>query len=254
MAKNTEMTIPEPAAIEISPGPGALLSAIVSLAKDPSVDVAKLQALLNMQERMESRQSEAEFNRAFHDMEAKLPRIKKNGEVEYKGAKAFKFAKWEDVDASIRPILREHGFSLSFNTGPRQGDGGGLVITGELLHTAGHSKKASIPLPLDSSGGKNNLQGAGSTFSYGARYVTRMLLNIITEGDDDSGVRGGMVFITPEHQAEIQTLIGETKTDVARFLAVMSPESHDLSEVDDRDFTRLRNALAQKKVQMEKKS
>ncbi len=201
--------------------PGELLSAIVMLARDPSVDVSKLDALLKMQERMEGRQAEAEFNRAFHEMEPKLPRIKKNGDVEYQGKKAFKFARWEDVDEGIRPILREHGFSLSFNTVPRQGEGGGLVVSGTLLHTAGHSRSASIPLPLDASGGKNNLQGAGSTLSYGKRYATQMLLNITTEGQDDDGVRGGMRFITPAQVTEIEKLLKDTKSDVGRFLQMM---------------------------------
>ena len=238
----------------VNDGPGALLSAIVQLAKDPAVDVAKLEALLGMQARMEGRQAEAEFNRAFHAMEPNLPRVKKNGHVEYKKGdkveKAFKFARWEDVDAGIRPILREHGFSLAFDTAPRQGDGGGLVVTGTLLHTAGHSRSSSIALALDSSGGKNNIQGIGSTFSYGARYVTRMLLNIVTEDDDDDGVRGGVVFLSPEESAELLALVTETNTQEGRFLAVMCSDVRSIEEVEAKDFVRLKNALLQKRASM----
>lgn len=229
-----------------------LLSAIVLMAKDPAVDVEKLSALMAMQERMEARGAVAAFNTAFAAMEPLLPRIKKNGQVEYKNKdgkleKAFRFSKWEDVDNSIRPILRSHGFSLSFETAPRAGDGGGLVVTGTLLHVAGYSKSSSIPLALDSSGGKNNIQAAGSTFSYGCRYTTRMLLNLISEGDDDDGVRGGMTFVTAEEAAELTALIAATATNPANFFAVMvSDEVRSIEEVQHADFGRLKQALVVK--------
>jgi len=206
-----------------------MLGAIMVLVKDPGVDVAKLDALLNMQRQMEDRQAEQLFNTAFHEMEGRLPRIKKNKWVEYKNKtsgnmeKSFKFATWEDVDAAIRPLLREFGFSLAFNSEPRTAEGGGLIITGVLMHTGGHSKKASIPLPLDTSGGKNNLQGAGSTFSYGKRYVTQMLLNIVTEGEDDDGnsSTAGLQYIDETQLKRIKGLLADAKADEAAFLDFM---------------------------------
>lgn len=251
-ARNAVATARENPPPVITEGPGALLSAIVALAKDPSVDVAKLDALLQMQGRMEDRQAEAEFNRAFHEMEPNLPRIKKNGDVEYKNKqtgqmeKSFKFARWEDVDAGIRPILREHGFSLAFDTATRQGEGGGLVITGTLMHTSGHKKQASVPLPLDTSGGKNNLQGAGSTFSYGKRYTTQMLLNIVTEGQDDDGVKGGIQYIGPGQIAHIRKLLDETKTNEIRFLETIG--ILEVEEIKVSEFTIAVNLLNAKKA------
>ena len=240
-----------PAPAIIAEGPGALLNAIVMLAKDPAVDVTKLQALLEMQGRMEAKDAEREFNRAFSEMEPKLPRIKKNGDVEYKNKntglmeKSFKFGKWEDVDSAIRPILREHGFSLSFDTQPRQGDGGGLICNGTLLHTGGHSKRASIALPLDASGGKNNLQGMGSSFSYGKRYTTTMLLNLVFEGDDDDGQKGGLQYITPEQIATIKRLIAETNTNEVRFLETIGVG--EIAEIKQGEFVIAANLLNSKK-------
>lgn len=246
-SKNAIAAAPTNLPAVVDENPGSMLAAIVALAKDPSVDVTKLQALMGMQERMEARGAETQFNQAFAEMEPKMPRIKRDGTVEYKDKAAFKFARWETVDAGIRPILREHGFSLSFNTSPRQGEGGGLNITGTLLHTAGHSKSATIPLPLDSSGGKNNLQGAGSTLSYGKRYTTTMLLNIVTEGEDDDGKKGGMQYIGPGQIAQIKKLIGETNTNEIRFL-----ETIGVSEIQDiavGEFAIAVNLLNSKKAQ-----
>lgn len=190
----------------VTEGPGALLNAIVQMASDPSVDADKLEKLLAMQERMEARQAERQFNEAYARLSHDLPRIKKDGGVEYKGKEAFRFATWENIDRVIRPMLQAEGFALSFDTSPRTGEGGGIVITGTLSHIAGHKRTASIPLALDNSGGKNNIQGMGSTFSYGKRYTATALLNIVTEGDDDDGKRGGTKYITAEEADELADL------------------------------------------------
>ena len=226
------------------------LDLITRAAADPNVDVAKMQALLDMQERIMGRQAEMEFNTAFSAMEPKIPRIKKDGLVEYKGSKAFKFATWEAIDHAIRPILREHGFSLSFQTAPAPN---GMTVTGTLLHTSGHSRSSSILLAVDTSGGKNAIQGTGSTFSYGCRYTTRMLLNIVTD-DDDDGRRGGMEFITPAQVDQLLAAMNSTKTDIDRFFQVMGIEAATVSEIEARDLPRLLNALETKRQKMEGKS
>jgi hypothetical protein len=163
-------------------------------------------------------QAEQQFNEAFHRLQLEMPRIKKDGAVEYKGKEAFKFATWEAIDAVIRPILQREGFSLSFDSAQRQGDGGGIVVTGKLSHTGGAHRTASIPVPLDTSGGKNAIQGYGSAMSYGRRYTATALLNIVTEGEDDSGVRGGVKFIDEVRLAQITALIVETKSDRNRLM------------------------------------
>jgi ERF superfamily len=210
--------------------PGSLLQAIVALAKDPSVDVNKLQALLDMQRGMESRAAEAEFNRDFIAMQERLPRIKKDGSLLYPVNKnqpdgpqrlVSKYAKWETIDEAIRPILKDHGFALSFTTAPRTGDGGGLIVTAILRHRAGHSTETPIPIPLDTSGGKNNIQGYGSALSYGKRYAATAALNVIAEGEDDDGKLAGMKFITAEQVAELGALLKETGSDEARYLQIL---------------------------------
>jgi hypothetical protein len=202
----------------ITEGPGALLSAIVGMARDPTVDVAKLDALLHMQERMEAREAEREFAAAFGRLSADLPRVKKNGTIDLgvdkqsgKARGQLPFARWEDVDTVIRPIMTREGFTLSFDSEPRPGEGGGLIVTGKLMHRDGHVRTASIPLALDTGPGRNNLQAQGSTLSYGKRYCAEMLLNIVREGEDDDGKRGSTKFITPEQVEELVALCKQAK-------------------------------------------
>ena len=224
----------------IPEGPGALLSAIIQMSRDPSVDVAKLEALLGMQERMEARQAEAMFNQALHAAQQEMPRVAKNSTIKLgEGKGSIPFASFEDVDAALRPIMQRHGFSLSFDMQTK--DGGGAVITGTLRHSAGHAKTASIPLALDSGPGRNNLQAMGSTFSYGRRYVTEMFFNIVRTGADDDGVRGGMRFITDAQVGQIEALIRQSGSDRTAFLRWAGVD--DLAEVETKNFTALVNAL-----------
>lgn len=198
-------------------GPGALLSAIVGLAKDPEFDVNKLQALMGMQERLEDRQAERAFVRALHDAQAEIPAIAKNGTVAL-GKGSYAFATWEDMDKVLRPIMDKHGFTLSFDMAMRPGEGGGAIITGTLMHADGHSKSAAIPLALDGGPGRNALQAMGSTMSYGRRYVTEMLFNLVRKGADDDGVRGGKKFITEEQAGELRELAKQAGRQEGPFL------------------------------------
>lgn len=212
-----------PMAVSLPEQPGTLLSAIVTMACDPKVDVAKLDALLKMQERLEERQAEREFAAAYSRLSAKLPRIKKEGTIDLgkddkgKARGAIPFARWEDIDKIIRPLMAEEGFSLLFTSLQRAETGGGLIVTGTLMHRDGHSRSASMPLPLDTGPGRNNLQAGGSTLSYGKRYCAEMLLNIVREGADDDGRAGGAKRITPDQLAELRRLMVDTQTEDARF-------------------------------------
>lgn len=228
----------------------SLLNFVAQAVKDPAIDVTKLEALLRMQREIVADDSKAQFNRDFMALSAVLPRIKKNGTLEYPDKKTgkiipvSKYAKWEDIDKAIRPLLESHGFALSFSTEPRQG--GGLIVRAILRHRAGHSTETPIPIPLDTSGGKNDIQGYGSALSYGKRYAATAALNIIAEGEDDDGVRGGMRFVDASQEAELNALIEQTGTDATHFLSLMC-NARSTSEVEERDFVRLKNALLEKK-------
>jgi hypothetical protein len=233
--------------------PQSLLPAIIQLAKDREVDADKLERLLAMQERMEVRQAENEFNAAFVRMQPQLPRIKKDGSLKYPVDKnkpdgpqrlISKYATWEAIDGVIRQILADYGFALSFTTDVTAN--GILIVTAILRHSAGHSTKTpGPPLPCDSSGGKNNIQGWGSAMSYGKRYAATAALNLITEGEDDDGKLAGMAFIKAEQVEELQKLIEETGADERRFLDIMAVQH--LGEIQQGAFAAARNMLLQKK-------
>ncbi len=155
-----EPTAEQPPAV-ISEGPGALLGAIVQLAKDRAVDVTKLQALLGMQERMEERQAARLFDEALGRAQAAMPRVPKNGIVDLGGGqRKVRLGKWEDLDTVVAPIAAAEGFSYTFSEERCDANG----IRWEATFRAfGHREKNGITLPADTSGGKNAVQARGST-------------------------------------------------------------------------------------------
>lgn len=165
-----------------------MLAIISKAASDPKTDVAKMQSLLDMHERLQTKQAEIAFNSSMARLQKVLPRITKKGMIEFTDkknqARATPFARYEDIDAAIRPLYIKEGFSISFDS--KYGTDG-LTITATISHELGHSRSCEMRLPLDSSGSKNTLQATGSSLSYGKRYTVCMLLNIITTDEDDDG-------------------------------------------------------------------
>ena len=229
--------------------PTTLLSAIVQLARDPAVDPGKLSAMLDMQERLERRQAEGEFKQALYAAQRQVPRVVKNGVIKLgEGKGSIPFAKWEDVDAVLRPVMEANGFSVRFDMQPREGGGG--IIQATLDHVGGHSVTATMPLPADSGPGRNNLQAIGSTLSYGKRYLVEMLFNIVRTNEDDDGRAGGARIITLDQAAEIKGLLLETKADETLFLRHFGVDS--VSSLDAKQYTAAINMLNQKKAKQAK--
>jgi hypothetical protein len=222
---------------------GQILRGILS---DPTVPADKLEMLWRMSKEMLAEERREAFDTAFAAMSRVLPQVRRDGLIELtkEGKKVglIPFARWEDMDELIRPILAEYGFALTFTT--IEHATGKLCIRGELMRE-GHSRFAEIPLPADTGPGRNSLQAVGSTISYGKRYCAEMLLNIVRRGQDDDGNAGGNIPITPAQVKELQALITDTKSDRAKFLEWSGVKS--LEEIPAREFVRLKNALNTKK-------
>lgn len=168
----------------------AVLSIIERVAMDPAADIDKLERMLAMQERLVARDAKAAYDAAMADLQENLPVITKAGEIKNKsGQTASKYAEYDDIMAAIKPLLKQHGFSITFK--PETVDDK-VRVTGIVSHKGGHQESTAITLPFDNSGFKNDVQGFGSSASYAKRYALIMLLNIVTsEGDDDGQAGGG---------------------------------------------------------------
>lgn len=233
--------------------PGGFMAIIDKIAALDNIDVDKLERMMQMQMQWEAQQNKKNFDACMTRISHRLAhvRIFKNKSVGYdidkndksKGTKeAFKYTPVEDIDKVVRPILNEEGMAVSYDTEPSSIQGWHTVII-KLSH-GGHSELSRIPLPLDVSGGKNNTQGMGSTYSYGKRYTLCAAFNIITVGEDDDA-QGGP--ISDEQSAEIKQGLKDTSVDVIKFLKILKAES--VEEIRTKDYRRAITAIDAKRWQ-----
>lgn len=242
-------TMPIPAANEDA----AMINMIERAARDPSVDIAKMERLFEMHAQMRAERAKREFWAAFSVMQPELPTIGRNGQImtnekNAKGEKTgnqvkqSKYALWEDIDEAARPIYSKRGFSLSFRISqtPER-----LTTTAVLAHRSGHFEETAFASPIDSTGSKNNVQGWGSAFSYGKRYTGTAILNIVTRGEDDDGKKAGeAATITEEQVIILRDIILAVEADEAKFAAYMGVAK--LSELPATAFDRAKAALSKK--------
>ena len=159
-------------------------------------------------------------------------------------------------EGRARLKLTEEGFGLSFKILPRPE--GGLNVCAVLRHTGGHTETGDpMPVPLDTTGGKNNLQGYGSSLSYGKKYAAFAALNIITEGEDTDGnqPRDTGEVISGAQLDVLRTLLAECSTDPTasavnerHFIAKMGLDLRSLADARPDQFPALRTALMTKRA------
>lgn len=222
--------------------PTSIMEVLARAAANPRVDVNKLQALLEMQQKVELRQAEVEFNAALARLMPRLPRIEKNGVIpDNLGKIRSRFARYEDIDRVTRPLLADEGFSVSFRTEDIGHDK--VRIIGTLAHRMGHARESSVTVPISAPPKATGTQAVGSSVSYGKRYVVCNMLNIITVGEDTDG-QAEAKPITEEQILNIETMIQDTKADRRKFLAWM--EVGKIEDITDGDYDKAIKALQAK--------
>lgn len=195
----------------------SLIDVIAQAARDPSVDIDKMERLIAMQERVQSREAETAYYAALAEMQPNLPVIDERGGIKNRdGVVQSTYALWEDVNEALRPVLAEHGFSLTFKVERSESE---ISVTGILAHRGGHREQTRLGLPSDTSGSKNAVQAVGSSASYGKRYTAYALLNITTTGEDDDGNKAGAKHpISVKQYDELQIKMAEKDVDETAFV------------------------------------
>lgn len=169
-----------------------MFSLVMSAATNPDVDAGKMTALVDLQMRMMDYQKAEQFAKAKVAALREMPTIGKNGAIVVKGVEQSKYAKFEDIQHVVDPILHRHGLVISFEIGQL---GNRVSVRPVLTHTSGHVEKGeAMPLDIDTTGSKNATQGAGSAATYGKRHAMIAALNLRVAGvgmpDDDGNGAG----------------------------------------------------------------
>jgi hypothetical protein len=164
----------------------ALMRIIDRAANDPQLDVAKLQALLEVRERWEAAEARRAFVRALNAFKADPPRILKNKQVSFTGT-SYRHATLDQVCDQIGEALARHGLSHRWDVTQTENL---IRVACVLTHEMGHSERVQLEGMPDDSGKKNRIQQIGSTVTYLQRYTLLSITGLATTDQDDDG-RGG---------------------------------------------------------------
>jgi hypothetical protein len=223
----------------------SIMAVISRAAADPSTDVDKLERLLGMYERITERGAKAAYTAALAVMQPELPIIGERGEIRHGDNKPVQstYARWDDINEAIKPVLAAHDFALSHRIGQA---GDKVTITGVLSHAQGHTEETTITLPVDMSGSKNGVQGVGSSISYGQRYTAKVLLNLTSRRseDDDGRAAGGAEGLNAGQIKVIDDLLEKAGGDRRKFLEYYGVEK--IADIPAKAFNQAVHALNQR--------
>lgn len=224
----------------------AVLHMIERAARDPSVDIDKLQQLMAMRERIEARTAETDFDKALTAAQSEMGRVRTDSA---NSSTKSRYASYGALDAAVRPIYTKHGFALSFNT-----ETPSLEIVRVICrasHASGHARTYQIDMPADGKGAKGGdvmtkTHATGSAVQYGMRYLLKMIFNIaVSDKDDDGNAAGSGDKISMDQVQELIRLCEEVDADKEAFCRYFKIEA--FPDLPAKDYTRAVTALNKKR-------
>ena len=226
----------------------ALLDVIRRAAADPNVDMEKMERLMAMHERLESRRAATAYNVAMMEAQSAMTPIREDAKNDQTKSK---YASYLALDTAVRPVYTKHGFSISFDSGDGAPENYVRVLA-HVSHRDGHTRTYRADMPADGKGAKGGdvmtkTHATGSAFTYGRRYLLALVFNLAIGElmDDDGNAAGAGAKIDAAQKQQIIDLLKETKADTAAFLAYMKVAS--LDEMPLEKFGRAVAALNKKK-------
>lgn len=223
---------------------------IARASRDPMVDVEKLDRLLQMHERMQTREAERLFYEKLAAAQAEMTPIRVDSE---NSDTKSKYASYVAVDRAIRPIYARHGFALTFTTDESPA-ADMIVMVCDVAHIGGFTKRYRLPLPADGKGAKGGsvmtrTHATVSATTYGQRALAKMIFNLAIDPDDDGNAAGQQApqtgYITPAQVDELLALADELGVDKAAFCRLGRVNS--FAEIPANQYAAAKNMLLRKK-------
>jgi hypothetical protein len=247
--------VAKPTAVAVRPdAPDSLLLAAIKTG-----DIAFAKSIIEMRDHERKTNALIAFNHAFADAKADIPVILKNRTVKFESAKAP--GGWVEYDHEdlagiaevIDPILARNG--LTYRWEFNELDGGRVEVICILAHREGHFVQAKRSGARDTSGAKNDFQGANSADTYLKRSTLKAAVGIATGERDDDGRAAGVIgadpkFISAAQLAELIALADELHVDKAIFCGLPTIKAASLAHIPAKDFEHARATMELKRKKL----
>lgn len=183
--------------------PPNMLAVIDRAARDPQVDISKMERLLALAEQIHAREAKTHYDMAMNDAQGEMRPVSRDC---HNPQTRSRYASYEAIDSAIRPIYTKHGFAMSFgskaSTSPDR-----VIVTCRVSHRSGHTEVIDLEMPADGKGARGNdvmtrTHATGSALSYGKRYIANLVWNLsFGEADDDGNSAGFVAKSTPQSRS-----------------------------------------------------
>jgi len=205
---NTELSV---APQQPTPTPATMLQAVIEKGIGPE-NVAVLEKLMQLYERVQEREAERAFTQAFNALQADLPQIVASTEIPNRG----RYEKFEDVMRVVGPLLVKHGFAVSFSMDAKDGR---VLETCHLRHIGGHSHSNSFAVRTGKADTETQADCKAATTA--KRNALLNALNIVIRQDafqseDDAAIEGAL--IGPDKVQFLKEECADRGVNVPKFL------------------------------------
>jgi hypothetical protein len=252
MDGQTELVAAAPAKTE----EGTLLNLIAKMATDPQADMNKLERLISLRDHVLNQEAKKLYDADFVLMKPELPLVIK---LHDNTQTRSKYAKLEDINQKIDPILGKYGFGTSAKVIAQTDTSVSMRL--EVKHRGGHTEAMELTFPIDDKGlqgsvNKTKIHGISSTIQYMKRVGFCAMLNIST-GDDRDGnqeAAGADTVISTDNAVEIDlraTALEKSNPGYRlRFLKWAQVERAD--QILERHYKKCLNALSTAEAEAKK--
>ncbi len=204
-----------------------MMQAVIDKGITPE-SVAVMERLMGLMERVDAKQAEKDFAKAFNALQAEMPSVAPSKMVPNNdGSARYRFAPYEEIMNTVRPLLLKHGFTVTFSTSY---DESRIIQACTLQHTGGHSRTNSFAARIGRGPpGSSEAQGDGAASTYAKRFALCNALNITIEEDKDgkNDARNDGAPISFEQVETLKQMVKDTDSNEKAFLAFAGVDAYE---------------------------
>ena len=150
-----------------------------------------MEKLMGIRRELKEEAAKEMFDESMSAFQAECPTIlKEKGVPDRSGKTAYKYAPIEVIESQVRPYLRKHGFSHTFDTDTASLPGW-VVAKCIVTHKAGHCRISTAKFPL---GTKTQLMSDTQVYAAALTFANRRALQnaygLVLAGEDLDGQTG----------------------------------------------------------------